>query len=174
MKTSLFICTLVFLCSLWDGCRSSRKEEWQLVWEDSFSREGFIDTATWSKIPRGLSDWNNYMSSFDSCYAVENGNLILHGIKNITQTQDTAPLDPDGYNIYGVELYPDSLVFSVNRQRIFAYPQIETDQPGQYPFDRPFYLLIDMQLGGNWVGKVNPEDLPVKMEIDWVRFYKKQ
>jgi hypothetical protein len=31
-----------------------------------------------------------------------------------------------------------------------------------------------MQLGGSWVGAVDPEDLPVEMEIDWVRFYQKQ
>ena len=31
--------------------------------------------------------------------------------------------------------------------------------------------MIDMQLGGNWVGPVNPDDLPVEMEIDWVRHY---
>jgi len=29
-----------------------------------------------------------------------------------------------------------------------------------------------MQLGGSWVGNVHPEDLPVEMEIDWVRFYR--
>ena len=28
-----------------------------------------------------------------------------------------------------------------------------------------------MQLGGSWVGPVHPEELPVEMEIDWVRFY---
>lgn len=261
MKTPLFTCTLAILCSLFYCCHSPQKEGWELVWEDSFNREGFIDTAIWSKIPRGVSDWNNYMSSFDSCYAVKNGNLVLYGIKNHTQPQDTAPyltgglytkgkktfaegkleiraklgsitgawpafwmlpenapwpmggeidimehlnsdtlvyqtvhthythtlgikdnpksgytapINPNDYNVYGVELHRDSLVFSVNRQRVFAYPRIETDQTGQYPFDKPFYLLIDMQLGGEWVGKVNPEELPVKMEIDWVRFYKKQ
>jgi hypothetical protein len=26
-----------------------------------------------------------------------------------------------------------------------------------------------MQLGGAWVGSVDPDDLPVEMEIDWVR-----
>ena len=30
-----------------------------------------------------------------------------------------------------------------------------------------------MQLGGSWVGGVDPQDLPVEMEIDWVRFYRK-
>jgi hypothetical protein len=30
-----------------------------------------------------------------------------------------------------------------------------------------------MQLGGSWVGEIKPDDLPVEMWIDWVRFYKK-
>lgn len=42
---------------------------------------------------------------------------------------------------------------------------------GQFPFYIPQYLLIDMQLGGQWVGDVDPADLPVEMEIDWVRYY---
>ena len=44
---------------------------------------------------------------------------------------------------------PDSLVFSVNDQRTFAYPKINTEQEEQYPFNKPYYLLIDLQLGGS-------------------------
>ena len=67
--------------------------------------------------------------------------------------------------------HADSVVFNVNGLRTFHYPRIETDLDGQFPFDRPFYLLLDMQLGGSWVGEVNPDDLPVEMYIDWFRFY---
>ena len=57
---------------------------------------------------------------------------------------------------------------------LLAHPRIETDKEGQFPFvGKDFYLLLDMQLGGNWVGQVDPADLPVEMEIDWVRFYRK-
>ena len=35
-------------------------------------------------------------------------------------------------------------------------------------------MMIDQQLGGEWVGPVEMEDLPVEMEIDWVRFYQKK
>jgi beta-glucanase (GH16 family) len=83
----------------------------------------------------------------------------------------TAPIRKDEYNIYGVALYPDSLVFSINGKRTMNYPRIETGLEGQFPFDRPFYLLLDMQLGGSWVGEVDANDLPVEMHIDWVRFY---
>ncbi|MBX3255815.1 MAG: glycoside hydrolase family 16 protein [Chitinophagaceae bacterium] len=84
----------------------------------------------------------------------------------------TGPIDPNGFNTYTVELHRDSLVFFINNKRTFSYPRIQTDREGQFPFDQyKYYLLLDMQLGGSWVGEVDPADLPVEMEIDWVRFY---
>ncbi len=95
------------------------------------------------------------------------------GIKEHPLSHVTAPIRPDTFNTYAVERYPDRLVFYVNGKKTFVYPKIKTDKKGQFPFDEhPFYLLIDMQLGGSWVGEVDPGDLPVKMEIDWGRFYK--
>src|SRR5699024_571972 len=84
----------------------------------------------------------------------------------------TAEINPDDFNTYAVELHPDRLDFFVNEKKTFSYPKIETTEEGQFPFDQyQFYLLVDMQLGGNWVGEVDPADLPVEMEIDWVKFY---
>lgn len=83
----------------------------------------------------------------------------------------TGAIRPDDFNVYGVDIMPDSLVFHINGKRTFAYPRIATDKPGQFPFYIPQYLLIDMQLGGSWVGAVDPKELPVEMEIDWVRHY---
>ena len=80
-------------------------------------------------------------------------------------------IDPDDYNVYAVEILPDSLIFSINGSHTFTYPRIETTLKGQYPFGTPFYILIDMQIGGNWVGEVNPEDFPAEMKIDWVKMY---
>lgn len=83
----------------------------------------------------------------------------------------TLPIDRDGFNTYTVEILPDSLVFSINGRTSFSYPRIETNEKGQYPFGTPFYLLVDMQIQGSWVGKADPKQLPVEMEIDWVKFY---
>lgn len=93
------------------------------------------------------------------------------GIKDYPAHGGIAPIDPDGYNVYGVDIWPDSLVFHVNGVRTFCYPKIRTDEEGQFPFDVPQYLLIDMQLGGQWVGPVDAGDLPVEMQVDWVRHY---
>ncbi|MDR0338048.1 MAG: glycoside hydrolase family 16 protein [Planctomycetaceae bacterium] len=101
-----------------------------------------------------------------------------HYTVNLKQTKPkkgaTGSILKDQYNVYAVELYPDKLVFRINDKHTFTYPRIETDLEGQFPFDRPFYLMLDMQLGGKWVGEVEPKDLPVEMYIDWVRFYQKE
>ena len=250
---------LISLFCLLAACTPSQPE-WRLVWEENFDQINDFDPAVWSKIPRGTADWNNYMSDFDSLYEMRNGNLVLRGIQNLTQPQDTAPfltggvytkgkmgfmdgrleikaklngatgawpafwllpqegqwpmggeidimerlnydniayqtvhshytydlgfkttppqgstgpIHPEAYNVYAVEMYADSLCFFINDQHTFTYPRIETDQEGQFPLHQPFYLLLDMQLGGSWVGAVDPTELPVEMSIDWVRFYQK-
>ncbi len=254
--------SLLAMASL--SCSSSHSEEWKLVWEDEFNQTDGFDTSVWSKIPRGRSDWSNYMSDFDSLYSVENGNLILRGVVNHTQTDDkaefltggiytkdkltfengrveiraklesstggwpafwllpiegrwpmngeidimehlnhddfvyqtvhtnytfnlnikdpansaTSPINKDDYNTYAVEMYQDSIRFFVNDIKTLTYPRINTEEAakdGQFPFaDQPFYLLLDMQLGGSWVGGVDAKELPIAMYIDWVRFYQKE
>ena len=85
------------------------------------------------------------------------------------------PIDRDGYNVYAVEIGLDSLVFSINGQRTFAYPRVPAKEAdGQYPFGTPFYLLVDMQIEGAWVGRARPEELPVEMWVDWVKVYKRK
>lgn len=80
------------------------------------------------------------------------------------------------YNVYGMEWHPDKLVFFVNGKETFTYPRVPAEEcNGQWPFTKPFYILVDMQVGGSWVestGKVNPKQLPVEMHVDWVRVYR--
>lgn len=85
----------------------------------------------------------------------------------------TTPFNPDDFNVFGVSIYPDSIVHTINGKSTFCYPRIpEEEKNGQWPFLIPQHLLLDMQLGASWLEKVHPEDLPVEMEIDWVKVYK--
>ena len=83
----------------------------------------------------------------------------------------TAKIDAGKFNTFGLVWYPDSLVFTLNGEKTFAYPRVEDVDKSQWPYDQPFYILIDQQLGGSWVGGVNPEDLPVNMIVDYVKVY---
>ncbi|MEG1749661.1 MAG: glycoside hydrolase family 16 protein, partial [Tannerellaceae bacterium] len=93
------------------------------------------------------------------------------GIKTNPISGGIGSIRVNDYNVYAVELEPDKVSFFINDVLTLSYPRIETDKEGQFPFDQPFYLLIDMQLGGSWVGSVDPATLPVEMKVDWVRYY---
>ncbi|RLD84241.1 MAG: beta-glucanase [Bacteroidetes bacterium] len=86
----------------------------------------------------------------------------------------TAKLDIDKFNTFGLEWFPDKLVFTLNGKESFRYPKVEGVDPSQWPYDQEFYVLIDQQLGGGWVGKVKADDLPVQMIVDWVKVYQKK
>ena len=75
------------------------------------------------------------------------------------------------WNVYGMEVAEDSLVWTVNDVETFRYPKTDCGDPDQWPFGKPFYFLIDMQLGGKWVGDVDVSTLPVRMYVDWIRVY---
>jgi len=108
-------------------------------------------------------------------YHTVHSNYTLNlGQKTNPVSSGTAKLDPGEFNTFGLEWFPDKLVFTINGEPSLTYPKIATDLPGQWPFDQPFYLLIDMQLGGKWVGAIDESQLPVQMEIDWVRVHEQQ
>ena len=75
------------------------------------------------------------------------------------------------WNVYGLEWTPESLVWTVNGVETFRHDKPAGADAFKYPWSTPFYLMIDMQLGGNWVGSVDESTLPVAMHVDWVKFY---
>jgi beta-glucanase (GH16 family) len=83
----------------------------------------------------------------------------------------TATVNANEYNVYGLSWYPEKIVFQLNGKDTFTYPRVEGVDKSQWPYDQPFFILIDQQLGGKWVGKVDQSQLPVEMEIDWVKVY---
>lgn len=91
--------------------------------------------------------------------------------KNNPPHHGTASLNIKEFNTFGLEWYPDKLVFTLNGKETFRYPRVKNVDPSQWPYDQPFYILIDQQLGGSWVGKVDPAQLPVQMIVDWVKVY---
>ncbi len=84
------------------------------------------------------------------------------------------PINIKKFNTYGVEIREDALVYYVNGIETLRYPRVAVlSVDGQFPFYRDWYLMLCMQLGGSWVGSVDASQLPVEMEIDWVKYYQK-
>jgi beta-glucanase (GH16 family) len=84
----------------------------------------------------------------------------------------TAAFNANDFNVYGMEWFADRIDLFINGKKTFSYPKILNDTTGkQWPFDQPFYIILDQALGGNWPGPVNKNDLPQQMIVDWVRVY---
>ena len=49
------------------------------------------------------------------------------GIKDNPLSHSVGTINPDDYNVYSVEMYPDSIAFYINDTHTFTYPRIETD-----------------------------------------------
>ena len=85
-------------------------------------------------------------------------------------------IDPSGYNVYGVEIHQDCVIFLLNGKETLRYPRLESGEYSgntQFPFGAPYYILMVMQIGGSWVGDAVGTDLPVSMYIDWIKVYER-
>lgn len=126
--------------------------------------------GSWPK--GGEIDIMEHLNFEDIIYHTTHSYYTLElGHKNDPPHGGTTRIDINEFNTFGLAWYPDKLVFSLNGVETFTYPKVEGVDASQWPYNQPFYILIDQQLGGSWVGKVNPDDLPVNMIVDWVKVY---
>lgn len=96
---------------------------------------------------------------------------------NTPRKGSTAKIDRDDWNTYGCEWDTDKIVFTVNGEATHTYPRVPEKGDKQWPFNQPFYFILSMQIGGDWVngsGPTNPDHYPAGMEIDYVRVYQKK
>jgi beta-glucanase (GH16 family) len=76
-----------------------------------------------------------------------------------------------GFHVFGIEWGPEYVNYYVDD---VLYNQITpADVTGEWVFNKPFFILINMAVGGSFVGSPNAETVfPQTMLIDYVRVYK--
>lgn len=81
-----------------------------------------------------------------------------------------ARFDTD-FNIFAIEWDKDKIDFFVND---FLYQRITpNDVSGEWVFDSPFFMILNVAVGGNYVGFPLPQTpFPQKMIVDYVKVYK--
>ncbi len=74
------------------------------------------------------------------------------------------------FHIFGIEWGPEYINFYVDD---VLYNQITPDDvPGAWVFEKPFYILMNLAVGGTFVGSPNEEtEFPQTMLVDYVRVY---
>jgi beta-glucanase (GH16 family) len=75
------------------------------------------------------------------------------------------------FHIYAIEWSADKIDFFVDDQKYFTFNN-EHSGFETWPFDQPFYAILAMGVGGNWVGNPDATTMfPAVMEVDYVRVY---
>ncbi|MDX1740935.1 MAG: glycoside hydrolase family 16 protein, partial [Rhodothermales bacterium] len=75
-----------------------------------------------------------------------------------------------GFHIFAVEWGPDFIEWYVDDQ---PYQRITPDGvPGEWVYDHPFSIILNLAVGGSFVGFVGPNTtFPQTMLVDYVRVY---
>lgn len=77
------------------------------------------------------------------------------------------------YHIYAVEWGADYIDFFVDN---FLYQRLTpNDVPGEWVYNQPFYILLNVAVGGNFVGfPTTGTPFPQTMMVDYVKVYKQK
>ena len=78
----------------------------------------------------------------------------------------------DDFHIFGIEWGPDYVNYYVDDE---LYNQITREDieeiDGEWVFDHPFYILLNVAVGGQAVGDPSNTEFPKTMYVDYVRVY---
>lgn len=80
-------------------------------------------------------------------------------------------LDQD-FHVYRVDWDPDRITWYMDGQVYASAGRAQA--PGEWVFDKPFFMILNVAVGGTFVGPVGPNtSFPQTMLVDYVRVYER-
>jgi beta-glucanase (GH16 family) len=77
----------------------------------------------------------------------------------------------DDFHVYAIDWQPDSVTWSVDGNPYSTKTRADVGG-GQWPFDHPFFVLLNVAVGGSWPGAPDATtSFPQTMLVDYVRVY---
>ncbi|GAB4032577.1 glycoside hydrolase family 16 protein [Spirosoma gilvum] len=97
-----------------------------------------------------------------------------HGKKTQKGQQVAVKNVSTDFHLYAIEWTADKIDFFVDSQKYYTVEKaVLGKEVTQWPFEQPFFLILNMAVGGNWGGQkgVDESIWPQRMEVDYVRVY---
>jgi len=97
-----------------------------------------------------------------------------HVMKNNRGTSFEISTATEAFHVYAMEWNPDGICFYCDDVMVFTFVN-EEQGVETWPFDQPFYLLLNLAFGGAWGGEqgVDLSVLPAEYLIDFVRVFQR-
>ena len=94
-----------------------------------------------------------------------------HVEKTQKEATVTVPDACDAFHVYQLHWTPDRIRMGVDGRQVFEFVK-PSDDPAEWPFDKPHFLLLNLAVGG-WGGLKGIDDaaFPQRFEVDYVRVW---
>ncbi|MEO7962396.1 MAG: glycoside hydrolase family 16 protein, partial [Gemmatimonadaceae bacterium] len=80
----------------------------------------------------------------------------------------------DAFHVFAVEWDSSRIIFSVDNTPHYVVTKDEVRKHGEWPFDQPFFIILNLAVGGNFDGDPKSDAIfPATMLVDWVRVYER-
>ena len=77
----------------------------------------------------------------------------------------------EGFHLYAIDWNKDQIAFYVDNHLVYTFkPEVKNENT--WPYNQPFYFLINMAIGGNFGGPdIDNSVFPQEFSIDYIRVY---
>ena len=153
-----------------------------------------------AKLPKGVGTWPAIWmlptkQSYGDVYWPDNGEIdimehvgfdqgVIHFSSHTnlnnwpknTQLTATTPISDcsEAFHNYILEWTPKGLKIMIDDKEYFNMDSRNEYSWQYWPYDKPFHLLLNLAIGGDWGGQKGVDDkiFPQRMEVEYVRVYK--
>jgi beta-glucanase (GH16 family) len=160
---------------------------------------GFGRVAVRARVPKGQGLWPAFWmlgATYPDTAWPASGEIDVMEFKGSTPTGSSSALHGPGYSgntpltrrwdrdgvdlsrgfhVYAVERDSATIRFLVDDVEHYRVSRSEVERYGRWVFDGPFYLLLNLAVGGGFDGDpASDKVLPASMLVDWVRVYRRR
>lgn len=138
------------------------------VWPAFWMLGANIDQVGWPKC--GEIDILEYVGKNPNIVFTSLHTQDSHG-NTINTKKTTIKTIEQGFHLYAIDWNKDKIAFFVDNKLVYTF-QPETKNEATWPYNKPFYFLINLAIGGNFGGPdVDDSIFPQEFEIDYIKVY---
>lgn len=150
-----------------------------------------------AKLPKGKGTWpaiwmlgeNRERDGYPACGEIDIMEHVgispneIHGAihypemdnETLNSSANSIELPPseDDFYIYSIEWNEEKIDYFINNELYHSFSIEDAEREGRENiFKKPFYLIINLALGGKWAGEIDDTIFPARFYVDYIRYYK--
>lgn len=140
----------------------------QGIWPAFWMLGSNISTVGWPKC--GEIDILEYIGKEPDMVFTSLHTQDSHG--NTINTKKTTFKDiEEGFHVFAIDWTKDKIEFFVDDKSVYSFSP-EAKNENTWPFNQPFYIIVNVAIGGNFGGpEINESIFPQQFELDYIKVY---